>query len=341
MESFDIVIVGAGPAGLKCAETLGNSRFSVLLLEKNPEIGPKVCAGGLTGKDLEYLDLPDELLDFKFNEIKLHVRNTAFNIKHTADYAFTVDRKNLGQWQLKKLEKFSNITVRTNSKVSKIKKDFLIVNDQKISYHYLVGADGSASKVKRFLGLKSRSVNIAIQYIIPTQKYSDFELFFDSKLFSAWYAWIFPHENYVSVGCVCNPKYLSANDLSRNFHHWLKKRKIDITDAKYEAFMLDYDYQGFRFDPVFLVGDAAGFVSGFTGEGIYQALISGEEVAKIILDNTYQPERMNELLTIKRKHNKVLDLLIEKGKYRQMLFFLGAILFKIPYFTRKAIRSLG
>ena len=45
---FDVVIIGAGPAGLKCAEQLKNSNLSVLVIEKNKIIGPKVCAGGLT-----------------------------------------------------------------------------------------------------------------------------------------------------------------------------------------------------------------------------------------------------------------------------------------------------
>ena len=48
MESFDVVIIGAGPAGLKCAETLGNSNKKVLLLEKNSKIGPKPCGGLMT-----------------------------------------------------------------------------------------------------------------------------------------------------------------------------------------------------------------------------------------------------------------------------------------------------
>ncbi len=64
MNFFDIIIIGAGPAGLQCAKFLGNSKFQVLLLEKNKEIGPKVCAGGLTFKDIEYLKLPESLLDF-------------------------------------------------------------------------------------------------------------------------------------------------------------------------------------------------------------------------------------------------------------------------------------
>jgi geranylgeranyl reductase len=109
MESFDVIIVGAGPAGLKCAETLGNSKYKVLLLEKNSEIGPKICAGGLTGKDIEYLNLPQHLIDFHYDEIKFHINNSKFYLKNKNNFAFTIDRKNLGQWQLKNLKKLKNL----------------------------------------------------------------------------------------------------------------------------------------------------------------------------------------------------------------------------------------
>ncbi|MEA3479944.1 MAG: NAD(P)/FAD-dependent oxidoreductase, partial [Bacteroidota bacterium] len=35
MKKFDVIIVGAGPAGLRCAEILGKSALKVLLLEKD------------------------------------------------------------------------------------------------------------------------------------------------------------------------------------------------------------------------------------------------------------------------------------------------------------------
>ena len=59
---YDVIIVGAGPAGLRCAEILGQSKLSVLLLEKNAKMGQKVCAGGITRKDLAILDLQDEVI---------------------------------------------------------------------------------------------------------------------------------------------------------------------------------------------------------------------------------------------------------------------------------------
>jgi len=341
MESYDVIIVGAGPAGLKCAETLGDSKYKVLLLEKNSIIGPKVCAGGLTGKDIEYLNLPKDLIDFHYSEIKFHINNSNFNLKNKNNFAFTIDRKNLGQWQLKKLNKFKNIKIQTSARVSKIEKEFIIVNDKKISYKFLVGADGSSSIVKRHLGIKSKEVDIAIQYIIPTKKYKEFEIFFNSKLFSAWYAWVFPHKDYVSIGCGCNPKILSSKNLTENFQKWLEENKFDISNAKYEAFMIDFDYQGHQFENIFLTGDAGGFVSGLTGEGIYQALVSGEEIGKIILDENYKSNKINELLKIKKKHNELMNFLIRCGKFRTIIFYIGVLLLKIPYFKKKALDLLA
>lgn len=341
MESFDVIIVGAGPAGLKCAEILGDSKYKVLLLEKNSEIGPKVCAGGLTGKDIEYLNLPQNLIDFQYDKVNLHINNFKFKIKNKNNFAYTIDRKNLGQWQLRKLKKFKNIEVRTNTRVSKIEKSFIEAGNKKIFYKYLVGADGSSSIVRRYLGIKSKGIDIAIQYIIPTKKYKEFEVFFNSRLFSAWYAWIFPHKNYVSIGCGCNPKILSSKKLIENFKIWLEKNQIDIPNAKYEAFMINFDYQGYQFGNIFLVGDAGGFVSEFTGEGIYQALVSGEEVGKIILNENYNSSKINDLLKIKKKHHQIMNFLIRCDKFRTITFYIGVLLLKIPYFKNKALDLLA
>ena len=55
METFDVIIVGGGPAGLQCAKELSNSHLRVLLLEKDAIFGDKLCAGGLTLKALGVL----------------------------------------------------------------------------------------------------------------------------------------------------------------------------------------------------------------------------------------------------------------------------------------------
>lgn len=341
MESFDVIIIGAGPGGLKCAEMLGNTSLKVLLLEKNEVIGPKVCAGGLTGKGFEYLNLPPHLIEFSYNRVKLNVNNSTSTLKSDTDFAFTIDRKEFGQWQLQQLKTFSNIEVRTANKVTEITKDFVVADGEKIGYNYLVGADGSNSVVKTYLGFKSKGMGIGIQYIIPTDQYKDFEIFFQPKYFSAWYAWIFPHRGYVSIGCGVDPGQMSPKKLKENFHRWLKDKHIDISGGKYEAFPMDTEYKGIYFNNIFLVGDAAGLVSPFTGEGIYQALISGEDVAKTILDPSYVSDKMPAILHKHARHHELINLMIKSGAFKSFLFSLGQQLFKIPKYERKAIGLFG
>jgi geranylgeranyl reductase len=331
------VIVGAGPGGLNCAKVLGSSGKKVLVLEQNSVIGPKVCAGGLTNDSINYLEIPESLLDNKFGEVVLHTPSQSVSVKHIRNFIYTVDRKKFGQWQLKKLDK-KFVTVKTDSRVTQIGDNYVIVNDdEKVGFKYLVGADGSNSIVRKHLGIKNDEIGISIQYVIPTKIYKKLELFFDYRLFGLWYAWIFPHKEYVSVGCGCDLRRISSKKLVKNFKFWLKNNEIDVSGAVYEAFTINADFQGWRFGNIFLVGDAAGFASGLTGEGIYQALVSGDEAAKTIVDRNYEPERVKEILMIKRAQNHVLHFLIILGPFRKIFYRLVGALLQIKIF-RSIIR---
>jgi flavin-dependent dehydrogenase len=317
MESFDVVIIGAGPAGLSCAKNLTQRKsegakrlpsMRVLVLEKNPEIGPKVCAGGLTGEGLEYLKIPGRLLDYRFRKILVRTSQGKNEINLDSSFSlFTIDRKNLGQWQLKNLGE--NVTVRTGARVTEIGKDCVTVNgSEKIRYKSLVGADGSSSFVRRHLALQSKGLGIAIQYIIPEVR-KDVEIFFNARLFGTGYAWIFPHRGYVSVGAGCDPKMLPPEKLRKNFHIWLKQNGIDYSGGRFESHPISFDFQGYRFKNIFLAGDAAGLASGLTGEGIYHALVSGEEVAKVILDPKYKPKKLEKLIAEKKEESAIMKKL--------------------------------
>ena len=76
---YDVVIIGAGPAGLKCAEQLRDSNLSVLLIEKNKIIGPKICAGGLTRLVPDY-DIPEGSIRSFTNQI-IFIDDKKYDIK--------------------------------------------------------------------------------------------------------------------------------------------------------------------------------------------------------------------------------------------------------------------
>ena len=92
MKIYDIIIIGGGPAGLKCAETLGQTDKTVLLLEKKPIFGDKLCAGGLTKKDIEVLPLPDEVIEHKISRTALHSRRQSTGSNSQTPFLFTVNR---------------------------------------------------------------------------------------------------------------------------------------------------------------------------------------------------------------------------------------------------------
>lgn len=336
-----MVIVGAGPGGLNCAKKLSESSLKILLLEKNEVIGPKVCAGGLKKQDLDYLKLPERLLDCKFKEVIIHTPYNKDIIKQKEYFVYTIDRKTLGQWQLKGLKK-TNVVIRKNSRVTNISKNMVTVNNSyKVKFRYLVGADGSSSIVRRHLGLSTNEEGAALQYNIPSKKYRKMQIFLDSDLFHSWYAYIFPRKDYVSIGCGAGPHFLSAKKLKENFNKWLKRNNIDVSKGEFQANPINFDYEGHRFKNKFLVGDACGLASGFTGEGIHQALISGEEIAKMIMDKNYVSNPFQELLKTKKLHDRLLHFFEKSGKTRKIEHELLALLLKNKILDKKIINIVA
>lgn len=339
MEKFDVIIIGAGPGGLRCAEILSKSEKRVLLLEKNEKIGPKVCAGGLSRKSINFLGLPEEIAEHKhrgaiFNAPKV---KTKFDLGDV--YGYTIDREKLGQWQLKKIDN-SSIIIKTGSEVSDITDNSVRLKSGEIfEYEYLVGADGSNSIVRKFLNIPVKKIGVAFHYLLP-KKSDDIEIFFDSKLFNSWYAWAFPHKDYTSIGAGGFSKVLPLSTVMENFKKWAKKRNIDISTGKFEAFPINCDYRGFRFGKVFLAGDAAGLVSGFTGEGIYQALASGEEIAKIILDPDHKPKKIRELRREVAIHHMMLIIVWLAGPLRNILFNFVTLCMKNKLVAKTLVRIL-
>lgn len=327
MEIFDVIIVGGGPAGLQCARELSHSQLKVLLLEKNGIFGDKLCAGGLTLKDMAELPLPDHVIQQKISRAALHSRKRCADTITHVPYLFTVDRKELGAYQRSLLEE-TEVVVRTHSQVTRIEKMQLTLKTGEVfGFRYLVGADGYSSVVRRHLGLNVRKKLIGFQYTLPvTEEHPQLEMFLDARRFHLWYAWIFPHGDTIAVGCCCDPDRIDPQKVKQGFHDWLNEKGMDSGEAKLESCPVAWDYQGYKFENIFLAGEAAGLASGFTGEGIYQALVSGQEVARKILDPEYQAEQLKQVL----KYNRIMERMMAvfrwagplRGAFQEFLLFL-------------------
>ncbi|MBN2638185.1 MAG: NAD(P)/FAD-dependent oxidoreductase [Bacteroidales bacterium] len=324
MEQFDVIIIGGGPAGLRCAEVLQNNDLKVLLLEKKNEIGPKICAGGVTKDFFRIYTPPKQLIEFQSNVCKIALNNHNTDYQNNDPFLFSLSRKELGQWQLSRINS-PNIAIQTGKQVTKIGSNFIEINrDTEIGFKYLVGADGANSIVRRYLKLPTKKRFVTLQYTIQSDKMKDFEFYFDKKFFGTGYAWIFPHNNYYTVGCGCIAGTIHPKELKTNFQLWLNKMDIDPGNTPIESFPILFDYQGFEFGNIYLAGEAAGFTSGLSGEGIAPAISSGAAIAELILDNKSELARkkISNLIRNKKNEDRYTSFFMQYGILGEILLIL-------------------
>jgi geranylgeranyl reductase len=330
MSKYDVVIIGAGPAGLKCAEDLCKSKVKVLLLEKNDVIGPKFCAGGLTAQNSIFKLPLNKTLNFKKHYVYLNGKKSSFNLVNPI---YTISRYDLGQHQLGLIKNFKNLDIKINILVKEIGNNF--IKDEKGNkyyFNYLVGADGSASIVRNYLKLKSK-IYIGIQYIIP-KTHNELVWFLNPKDLKSGYGWIFPHKDFTSAGVFYNPNYLTINKAKTILNKTLAQYGLYYKISKFEGAPVNCQYDGLKFDNIYLAGDAAGLASGNTGEGISFALASGSDIAKNIIDSDYNFENIYNLLKYKKRQElsvKIFDNM-PSSKVQTMMFKLFIKLLQYPKF---------
>lgn len=308
---YDVIIVGAGPAGLSCAAKLAQNGINTLVIERNSEIGPKVCAGGITWSGLIKI-IPQNLIERTFPSQYITTRFQNLRVDDTNPIIATVNRKRLGQY-MAEVAKTHNATILTSSSLRTIdRKSISLINlktkkTEKYSYDFLVGADGSSSMVRRYLGIPSEKAGIGINYEIEGYC-KNMEWHLNDRFFKNGYGWIFPHSKTISIGAYIDKSGMSPSQLKKRLVVWANENEFDLSLEKCSAGLINYDYRGWQFGNVFLVGDAAGFASALTGEGIYPAIISGESAAQRILEPLCSLERIKRLEKKQKRFSSMVKL---------------------------------
>lgn len=305
MQTFYAVIIGAGPGGLSCARLLASHGHDVLVLERSDIVGPKVCGGGITWSGL-IRRVPEELTDGSFAEQYIHSSRQSIRIASDIPIIATISREKLGQWMSGRAVE-AGAVVKTGARVREINSRYVSTAHESFAYRYLVGADGSASLVRKYLRIPTERLGTGIHYQVPG-RFEKMEWHLDADLFDNGYAWIFPYKGWASVGIYGNDRKIRPKLLLEKLHAWAIKRGIELSDLRPRAGSINFDYRGWRFGNKMLVGDAAGLASGLTGEGMYPAIVSGETAAQTIIDPDFSPAALDGLIRKQQKHRQVLRI---------------------------------
>ena len=302
---YDIAIIGLGPAGSTLARLLSPS-FSILALDKKSPAGEhgfhKPC-GGLLATDAQKslarfgLALPlDLLVDPQIFSVRT-IDIPADSIRHYQRFYINLDRHAFDQWLMSLIPPHvDRHTGIHNTRIERRKDGYRIFwrekgEQRQADARRIVGADGAASQVRRLLYPQSACRSyIAIQQWFedrhPTPFYS---CLFDPESTDC-YAWGLTKNKHFIFGGAFSPKH------GREKFELLKQKAARFgfhleTPIKTEACMvLRPANPGMLYtgrNNSFLIGEAAGFISPSSLEGLSYALDSARKLSSVL--NKKQP----------------------------------------------------
>jgi flavin-dependent dehydrogenase len=312
VESVEHLIVGAGPAGLRAGQVLAEAGREVLVAEKRPEIGPKTCAGGLTTKTvalLRALGLPADAGLPRIGRVAFGATEPR-ELEPELTRVVTISRRELGRHQMA-WARAAGAEVRSACAVRELDLSArtAVVDGRPMRWRHLIGADGADSAVRRALGLPHARVCFAAEYNIPGIRLDPLRVECDPAL-AGGYFWVFPHRDYTSVGAVAMKHAVRPAELRSYVDQRLVRLGLSGHGAPFEGATLEVEFRGLHFPgDVHLAGDAAGVASSLTAEGIYSALLTGEEVAREIVEPGYSSTRVARWLRVKRGHDRFATVL--------------------------------
>ncbi len=300
-ENYDVVVVGSGPAGSSVAESCAKKGLSVLVLDRNSEIGaPKRCGEGLSHNSTQRLglDIPSRCIAQDINGAVVYAPNgKEIVIDFEEAKGHVLERKVFDKWLASMAAKAgANIITRAyvydlvmDRAVRGVKAN-IMGKDIEIRSKVVVAADGAESLTARKAGLKTNKtlalVDSGLQYEMANIKmrYPDkIELFFGIEIAPRGYVWAFPKSETVNVGIGIMPgdkpakHYLDAF-IERN--EWLSNGSILEVNAG--CIPVGGLMKNMVVDGLLGVGDAVNQVNPIHGGGIAESITAGRIAGDVI-----------------------------------------------------------
>ncbi|MEU2560893.1 geranylgeranyl reductase family protein [Streptomyces longispororuber] len=289
---WDVVVVGAGPAGASAAYAAAVAGRSVLVLEKAELPRYKTCGGGIIGPSRDALPPGFEL----------PLRDRVHAVTFTLDGKFTrtrrsrhmlfglINRPEFDQQLVEHAQK-AGAEVRTGVTVARVEQHGPAVPDRRtvavvlqggetVLARAVVGADGSASRIGAHVGVKLDQVDLGLEAEIPVPATvaEDWagRVLIDWGPLPGSYGWVFPKGDTLTVGVI------SARGEGAATKRYLEDFIARLGLAGFEPGVSSGHLTRCRSEDsplsrgrVLVCGDAAGLLEPWTREGISFALRSG------------------------------------------------------------------
>lgn len=341
-ETYDVIVVGAGPAGSVAARYAAQGGASVLMLERDREPGiPVRCAEGVSHNGITpYIDIDPTWISAEISHARLVGPSGKGAFMYGNGKGYILERR-IFDTRLCELAVAAGATLITKADATGlIKEDGVVCGVEfthmgvarKARCKIIIGADGVESRVGRWAGMDTvldlKDLDTCVQYMLEGIKvdpsYCEFQ--FGTQIAPGGYVWIFPKSDHsANVGIGIAGDKASGKGPRDYLDAFVSKRFPDasVTYTVYggvpTAFMKDEFIQ----DNVILAGDAARQVNPITGGGIVQGMIgghlAGETAAEAIKAQNYS---RRFLMSYKKKWDKRLGN-NQKTMYQLKEKFLG------------------
>ena len=318
-DHYDVVVVGAGPAGSTAARYAAKMGASVLLLEKDREIGvPVRCAEGVGAEGIHRIlgKLEDRWIAAKIEGFRVHAPDESVVEVRWPNCGYILDRK-IFDYELANMAGAEGAEVVTKAYVHGLQKEESgrivgvkirhMGEDIEIKCDITIGADGVESRVGRWAGQNTFTkmndmescAQVTIADIDTDQKFCDF--FFSNIRVPGGYIWIFPKGNRTAnVGLGISGEYSSKKSALAFLREFIESRFAGkpvlstlcggVPCAKTRNEISGEGYM--------LVGDAAHQVNPISGGGIvpgmYAGMLAGSTASEAVREKNFTAKRLEE-----------------------------------------------
>ena len=320
-EQFDVLIVGAGPAGSFAAERLAAGDARVALFDGRPEGEPKACGGGVTAKALKAWPHLLGAVGRTVNELELY-SPSGRQLHLELDEPFAIYSRIAFDSYLRDRAQAAGaevISQKISARAINRTANGWQVRDaagNQWTTKFLVAADGANSGIAKKLAgpLAAADMEVAFGYRAPLPEKAEVPTVVAFLPKWVGYAWAFPRLDHISFGIATTQEdfdHKALDELMWQFmigyyqqrqnakaKIWSNvdteaartiERNLRATAERYAARIpgladKTWDKRRASGENWALLGDAAGFADPVTGEGIYYALRSAELFAMAFLE---------------------------------------------------------